>query len=84
MSDTKFATELTTTFDVKGMTCSHCVASVTGELLQGVPGIEQVEIELQSGRVKVFSYRELAEDAIRAAIDEAGYEMVPGTLRLVA
>ncbi len=75
---------LTTVFEVKGMTCSHCVAAVTGELLESVPGIEQVEIELQSGQVKVFSRRELAADAISQAVDDAGYELVPGTLRLVA
>ena len=67
-----------TTIDVTGMTCGHCVSAVTSEL-SGVDGVERVTVELVNGgtsHVTAFSDVELAADAIRAAIDEAGYDVV--------
>ena len=65
----------TTTFTVKGMTCDHCVRAVTQEL-HALPGVHDVAIELASGNVAVQSDAPLADDAVRAAVDEAGYEVV--------
>ena len=68
----------TTTYDVRGMTCGHCVTSVTEEL-QGVEGVTAVAVDLDAGgvsRVTVTSDGDVDEQAVRAAVDEAGYEVV--------
>ncbi|MEU4621788.1 heavy metal-associated domain-containing protein [Actinoplanes sp. NPDC023801] len=65
---------VTSTFTVKGMTCSHCVQSVTQEL-SAVPGVTGVEVDLASGGVTVTSDAPLSDEAVRAAVDEAGYEL---------
>jgi copper ion binding protein len=65
----------TTTFNVKGMTCEHCVAAVTQEL-SALPGVHDVRVDLGSGEVAVQSEAPLADEAVRAAVDEAGYEVV--------
>jgi copper chaperone CopZ len=68
----------TSTFEVSGMTCGHCVKSVTEELSQ-VEGAQTVEVALVSGgvsQVTVSSVGALDPDAVAAAIDEAGYELV--------
>jgi copper chaperone CopZ len=60
------------------MTCSHCVASVTKEL-EALHGVEAVSVELNAGgtsKVTVSSAAPLDADAVRAAIDEAGYSLV--------
>lgn len=67
----------TATYDVTGMTCGHCVTAVTQEI-SALPGVTDVSIELQAGatsRVTVTSAAPLADDAVRAAVDEAGYEL---------
>jgi len=58
------------------MTCGHCVASVTEEL-EELPGVEQVEVTLDTGRVVVTSAGPLERDDVAAAVEEAGYELVP-------
>jgi copper chaperone CopZ len=58
------------TFTVTGMTCGHCKKAVTDEVLQ-VPGVRAVDVDLDSGVVTVRG--EAAGDAIRKAVDEAGY-----------
>lgn len=68
----------TTTYDVRGMTCGHCVTSVTEEL-QDVEGVTAVAVDLNAGgvsRVTVTSDGDVDEQAVRAAVDEAGYEVV--------
>ncbi len=66
----------TTTYLVTGMTCGHCVASVTEEL-SAVPGITGVTVDLPTGRVDVSSETPLDDNAVRAAVQEAGYEIEP-------
>ena len=66
---------VTNTYTVTGMTCSHCVQAVTGEL-SALPGVADVRIDLTSGAVTVTSASALAENDVRAAVDEAGYELV--------
>jgi copper chaperone len=59
---------------VKGMTCDHCVMSVSEEVGQ-VSGVTGVDVELDTGRVVVRG-EGFTDDAIRDAVDEAGYEVV--------
>jgi copper chaperone CopZ len=58
------------TFTVTGMTCGHCTSAVTNEVLQ-VPGVRGVDVDLDSGTLTVRG--EAEDDAIRKAVDEAGY-----------
>jgi copper chaperone len=62
------------TFTVAGMTCEHCVASVSEEVSE-VEGVEAVEVDLESGRLLV-SGAGVEEAAVRAAVEVAGYEVV--------
>ncbi|MGH9137784.1 MAG: heavy-metal-associated domain-containing protein [Acidimicrobiales bacterium] len=63
------------TYAVRGMTCSHCVNAVSTEIAK-LPGINDVGVELDSGTVTVNSEQPLDPDAVRAAVDQAGYELV--------
>jgi copper ion binding protein len=65
----------TTTYQVSGMTCDHCVRSVTDEV-GALPGVERVAVDLATGAVSVTSRVALDVDAVRAAVDEAGYDLV--------
>ncbi|RNL80500.1 heavy-metal-associated domain-containing protein [Nocardioides marmorisolisilvae] len=64
----------TATYTVTGMTCGHCVASVTEELSE-VPGISAVDVVLETGEVTVTSAEPLDEATVRAAVEEAGYQL---------
>lgn len=66
-----------TIIDVEGMTCANCVAHVTEELEQ-VDGVLNVSVELRTGApspVQVFANEPLDEQALRDAVDEAGYSV---------
>jgi copper chaperone len=62
-------------FTVKGMTCGHCVKAVKSEVSR-IDGVSAVDVELQSGRVTVDSQHPLDREALRLAVEEAGYELV--------
>lgn len=64
----------TTTFTVTGMTCAHCVASVTEEISE-ISGVQRVDVTLDSGAVEITSDRQLDRDEIAAAVVEAGYQL---------
>lgn len=64
----------TTVFQVSGMTCGHCEASVTKEI-GALEGVEAVRVELSTGRVSVTTEGEPDEARIAAAVDTAGYEL---------
>ncbi|MCD2111178.1 heavy-metal-associated domain-containing protein [Rhodococcus rhodochrous] len=64
----------TSTYTVTGMTCQHCVASVTEEV-QEIPGVENVEVDLATGAVTVTSAESLDDAAVAAAVEEAGYNL---------
>ena len=64
----------TRTYTVTGMTCAHCVASVTEEV-QEIPGVEDVDVVLDSGALTVTSSQPLDDAAVRAAVEEAGYAL---------
>ena len=68
------AMAVTSTYTVTGMTCGHCVQAVTGEL-SALPGVDAVQVDLTSGAVTVTSAAPLAAADVRAAVDEAGYEL---------
>jgi copper chaperone len=64
----------TTTWTVTGMTCGHCVASVTEEV-SSLAGVEDVQVDLASGEVVVTSAEPLERAAVAAAVEEAGYAL---------
>ena len=71
-------TAVSTELGVGGMTCSHCVSSVSQELSQ-LAGVKDVNVDLVAGgvsRVTVGSDSALDPEQVAAAIDEAGYELV--------
>ena len=68
----------TNTYEVTGMTCGHCVSSVTEEVSR-LDGVTNVDVQLVTGgasRVTVSSSDVLDRETVAAAIDEAGYELV--------
>ena len=74
------ASGVSQTFAVEGMTCGHCVSSVTEEI-SGLAGVESVDVQLVAGgrsSVTVASDAPLRLDDVRAAVSEAGYSLVEG------
>lgn len=67
---------MATIFKVKGMSCQHCVMSVTKALNQ-LEGIKNVQVDLAKGEVRFDNMKEVASDRIEKAIQEAGYEVIP-------
>ena len=65
-----------TTINVSGMTCGHCVSAVTMELSL-LPTVTEVDVDLESGQVRITSDAALEPAQLATAIDEAGYELVP-------
>jgi copper chaperone CopZ len=62
----------TIVYDVPGISCGHCKAAIEGEV-SGVPGVESVTVDIDTKKVTVAG---TADDAaLRAAIDEAGYDV---------
>jgi copper chaperone len=64
----------TTSYTVVGMTCGHCVDAVTEEV-SAVPGATAVDVDLASGGLTVSSTEPVDDDAVRAAVEEAGYQV---------
>ncbi|MBC6460156.1 heavy-metal-associated domain-containing protein [Actinomadura sp. HBU206391] len=64
----------TTRYAVKGMTCGHCVSAVSAEVGQ-IAGVTGVDVDLATGAVTVTSTGLLDDADVRAAVDEAGYEI---------
>jgi len=64
----------TASYTVVGMTCAHCVSAVTEEVSQ-LPGVSGVDVDLASGGLTVTSDAPVTDDAVRAAVEEAGYEV---------
>jgi copper chaperone len=59
-------------YTVVGMTCQHCVLSVTEEVSE-VSGVHDVHVDLAAGRLVVSG--DVSDEAVRAAVAEAGYEV---------
>jgi copper chaperone CopZ len=70
-------TDMSTTvvYKVSGMTCGHCEGAVTEEI-SAIAGVSAVKAVAATGEVTVTSAAPLDEAAVRAAVDEAGYELV--------
>ncbi|KJY47805.1 MULTISPECIES: heavy-metal-associated domain-containing protein [unclassified Streptomyces] len=66
-------TQTTTVYRVTGMTCGHCEGAVTTEI-SALPGVSSVKAVAATGEVTVVSAAALADEDVRAAVDEAGYE----------
>ncbi len=69
----------TTTYSVDGMTCGHCVQHVTSEI-SALPGVRDVSVQLVAGGsspVTVTSDGPLDDNAVSAAVVEAGYALTP-------
>ncbi|MEN3615482.1 heavy-metal-associated domain-containing protein [Plantactinospora sp. ZYX-F-223] len=66
---------ITQSYQVKGMTCGHCVSAVSTEV-GAIPGVTEVSVDLASGAVTVTSNDPVDPEQLRAAVDEAGYELV--------
>ncbi|WP_020388680.1 heavy-metal-associated domain-containing protein [Kribbella catacumbae] len=64
----------TAVFSVTGMTCGHCVSSVTSEVSR-IDGVSAVNVDLASGSVTVTSEQPVGRDAVRVAVEEAGYQL---------
>ena len=64
----------TSTWTVTGMTCQHCVASVSEELHE-LPAVEDVAVQLETGEVVVTSASPLERDEVEAAVTTAGYAL---------
>ena len=64
----------TQTYTVTGMTCGHCVASVTEEV-EEIPGVENVEVVLETGSLTITSSDPIDDAAVQAAVEDAGYAL---------
>ncbi len=64
----------TRTFTVTGMTCGHCVASVTEEV-EELPGVDRVDVVLETGALNITSAEPIDGAAVKAAVEEAGYQL---------
>ncbi|MFI9353587.1 heavy-metal-associated domain-containing protein [Streptomyces lydicus] len=67
--------EVTTTYKVTGMTCGHCEGAVSSEIGE-IAGVSSVQAVAATGLVTVTSKAPLDVEAVRAAVDEAGYQLV--------
>ena len=63
-----------TTYTVTGMTCGHCASSVT-EQVTAIGGVTNVSVDVPTGSVTVTSDQEISADDVRAAVEEAGYQL---------
>ncbi|WP_329217585.1 heavy-metal-associated domain-containing protein [Streptomyces sp. NBC_01485] len=66
---------VTTLYKVSGMSCGHCEGAVSGELSE-LSGVTSVKAVASTGEVTVVSTGPLDDAAVRAAVDEAGFELV--------
>jgi copper chaperone len=66
---------MATILKVKGMSCQHCVMSIT-KVLNQLEGIQNVQIDLQKGEVRFDNTKALVSNRIEKAIEDAGYEVV--------
>jgi copper chaperone len=64
----------TATYTVAGMTCGHCVASVTEEVSE-LPGVTDVEVVLETGALRITSDEPLDPSVVRDAVVQAGYDL---------
>ena len=63
------------THDVAGMTCDHCARAVRTEV-SAIDGVTDVDVDLDSGVVRVTAEQPVSTTALRDAVEEAGYTLV--------
>ena len=66
----------TATYRVRGMTCDNCVRAVSQEV-SNMAGVTNVTVDLASGELTISSEGALDDQAVTAAVNEAGFEVVP-------
>jgi copper chaperone len=64
----------TQSYTVTGMTCEHCVASVTEEVSE-LAGVTAVDVDLATGALSVTSDQPIPDEVVRGAVEEAGYQL---------
>jgi copper ion binding protein len=62
------------TLRISGMSCAHCVKAVT-KALEAVPGVKEVQVDLEGGQAKVTGDDQVSEAALKAAVEDAGYSV---------
>jgi copper chaperone len=60
---------------VSGMSCDHCATAIRGEVGR-LPGVTDVDVDVEGGTVTVSGEPLPATDSLRAAVEEAGYEVI--------
>jgi copper ion binding protein len=60
---------------IEGMSCGHCVRHVT-EALSELNGVSNVNVNLEAKTAVIEAGAEVSNDAIKAAIEDAGYDVV--------
>ncbi|KUO13779.1 heavy-metal-associated domain-containing protein [Streptomyces sp. DSM 15324] len=73
-ASTDTAGSVTTVYRVSGMSCGHCEGAVSGEISE-LAGVVSVKAVAATGEVTVVSATPLDDEAVRAAVDEAGFEL---------
>ena len=63
------------THDIAGMTCDHCARAVRAEV-SAIVGVTDVDVDLNSGVVRVTAAQPVPTTALRDAVEEAGYTLV--------
>jgi copper chaperone CopZ len=64
------------TYTVRGMTCDHCVGSVTAEVTK-IPGVTDISVDVKAGRLTILSDEPVPASVVEEAVEEAGYAVVP-------
>ncbi|WP_027954030.1 copper chaperone CopZ [Halobacillus kuroshimensis] len=64
-----------TMLQVEGMTCDHCKKAVEGALT-GLSGVEQADVNLESGKVRVSHNDTVSNEALKEAVEDQGYDVV--------
>lgn len=62
------------TIKIKGMSCNHCVMSVT-KALNEIDGIKNVKVDLNKGEASFDEVKPVSMDTVRECIEKAGYEV---------
>ncbi len=63
------------TIKIQGMTCQHCVMSVT-KALSGIPGVKNLRVDLVKGEATFENTQNQPAEKIRKAVEDAGYQVV--------
>jgi copper chaperone len=59
---------------VTGMSCDHCASAIRAEVSK-LPGVTEVDVDVAAGKVRITGAPVPGEAALRAAVEEAGYEL---------